>query len=92
MQNNKEPEMAWRVLVAPSEKGMDRQQIKLSRQKQEKGGTSLHSNNSSVSWPWNIMDAVRVHGLTEERQVNRKWGVGNLSTAVKYKMKFLSCK
>lgn len=38
------------------------------------------------------MDAVRVHGLTEERQVNRKWGVGNLSTAVKYKMKFLSCK
>lgn len=30
------------VLIVPSEKTMDRQQIKLSGQKQQKGDTSLH--------------------------------------------------
>lgn len=34
-------ENEW-VLAAPFEKWKDRQQIKLSRQKQEKGDTSLH--------------------------------------------------
>lgn len=70
MQDNKKPEMAWRMnecLQSLLKKEWTESKLNYQDRNNKKETFPCTSSNSSACWPWNIVDAVRVHGFTEKK-------------------------